>query len=708
MFQFSKTVILLAGTAALSIVLLPSRVHAQRPATQPTATDTTLADAEAEPTTTQHALVLGGGSARGLAHGGALLALEQLGYDPPLVVGTSMGAIMGALYAAGYEPKQIWDVTGVEQWLARFSARPVAIGPHRVPVRPLLEVGIGAGRVYEGLVSGIGVNQRLVELLFDAGVRARNDFDRLPRRYRAVAADLATGEQIVLGAGDLPRAVRASMAVPGAFAPVVWGERVLIDGGVVNNLPVSVARSLTDLPIIAVDVIMPTIEIAERGALDVGVRGLRLLIANARPDTSSAADILVVPRLPPGLSAGGFPADATDRMRIGFDAVMEQVPPLSAPQSPGRRAAGAPPAAIGAVVIEGGDPTVARLAARLFAPAVGPYDPETVLRRMRALYATNLFQGVWPRLEFGDDDDTPATLVVDLAPAARTSVAGAADWDNDVGAAGWASLRHRLSLLAPIELSAVGLVSELDARASVDGSVFSGTMPGLIWNAGLHAGEARLRSIATDTAGRPIVRRAGGWAGAEMHGDVFVSILGRFDHVRDDDTGHDAWSAGPFVRVMPGPAPDRIVGVEPLLELEAWVLGATYQRARASVGTSRRIGATRTAVLADLALGSADTPRDALPAATRHLAPWLDVGALRARHRATVGVDIAHPLLLEGYARLRVRAIAATDDRDGLGNTRSWRAGAEIGAIWPTVIGPIEVGVAGGGGGWRLNAGVGR
>lgn len=701
--------VLFACAVAAGLTVLPAPVHAQRPV--PASVDTTAsaggAASQQPPYVQQHAIVLGGGSARGLAHAGALLALEQLGYEMPVVVGTSMGAIMGALYAAGYEPAEIWAVTGVEQWLARFSARPVAIGPDRVPVRPLLTIGVGRGRVYEGLVSGIGVNQRLVELLFDAGVRARNDFDRLPRRYRAVAADLATGEQVVLGSGDLPRAVRASMAVPGAFPPVAWQDRVLIDGGVANNLPVSVARSITDLPVIAVDVLAPPAEVVERGALDIGVRGLRLLIANAMPDTAGPADIIVRPRLPTGLAAAGFPANPTQRLRTGFDAVIDQVPPLAVRAPPGPRPAGPPPAAIGRVIVEGADPAMTRLAARLYEAAVGGYDPGTVSDRTRALYATNLFQAVWPRLEFEGGDVAPATLVVDVTPAGRTSIAGAARWDDDLGAAGWASLRHRLSLRAPVELSAGGLVSELEARANIDASAFSGLLPGLIWNAGLHAGQERLRRTATDTAGRPKIQRGGGWAGAELHGDLFVSILGRFDRVRDGEAGHDAWSAGPFLRVMPGPAPDRVVGIEPLLELEAWVAGATYQRGRGSFGITRRFGETRAAVLADVAATSAATPRDALPATTRELAPWLPAGALRARHRTTAGIDIAHPLLFEGYARVRVRTLALTDDSGQLGRSATWRAGAEIGAVWPTVIGTIEVGVARGGGGWRMNLGVG-
>jgi NTE family protein len=130
------------------------------------------------PAAAQHSLVLSGGGARGLAHAGAIVALEELGYAMPLVVGTSMGAIIGALYAAGYDPEAIRSIIADENWLERFAAEPVPTGPDREPRRPLLVLGLGSGRAPDGLVLATGVNLRLVELLFDAGARARNDFDR--------------------------------------------------------------------------------------------------------------------------------------------------------------------------------------------------------------------------------------------------------------------------------------------------------------------------------------------------------------------------------------------------------------------------------------------------------------------------------------------------------------------------------------------------
>src|SRR5690606_14037808 len=183
----------------------------------------------------------------------------------------------------------------------RFASAPMVIGAEREQRRPLFTSGITRGRFYGGFLASTSINQRLIELLFDAGVRARNDFDQLPIRYRAVTADLATGDELMIGAGDLPRAVRASMAVPGVFAPVAWNGRMLIDGGVANNLPVSVARSLSQSPVIAVDVLRPSPDVPERSTLDLTVRALRLLIENARPDSGAVPAILVHPTLEPGV-----------------------------------------------------------------------------------------------------------------------------------------------------------------------------------------------------------------------------------------------------------------------------------------------------------------------------------------------------------------------------------------------------------------------
>jgi predicted acylesterase/phospholipase RssA len=686
-----------AKTALLVLVFAPSApAAAQQPQRDTLASE-------------QHALVLGGGGARGIAHAGAIAALEDLGYTVPVVVGTSMGAIIGALYAAGYSADEIRRVTAEEHWIARFVSDPVPVGPTRMPLRPLLDLGLGRPVQQDGFLTAHGVSLRLVELLFDAGVRARNDFDQLPRRYRAVATDLATGREAVLGDWDLPRAVRASMAVPGAFAPVPWRGRALADGGIANNLPVSVARSLTDLPVIAIDVLQPPVELEERGPLDVGIRALRLLIANARPDAAAEADFLVLPALAAGFSEMWFPRDPSGLLAKGYAAVVEQLPPRG--DAAGTRpdgmsvVAGAAPRTIASVGVSGGDAALDSFVARIAAPLAGEYNAQRTIETTRRLYATHLFHAVWPRLEFPDGDDAPAVLVFDVTPTPRTGVAFAARWDNDVGPGAWALLRQRFSLDRPIELRGGGTHDELTRRASMDASIFSTALPGMIWNIGAHAGVDRVRA----PAGLHAVHRHGGWAGAELQGKWFVAAFARADHVRDDDeeTARSGRTAGPFVRITRAPDPDRVTGVLPEVEAEIRGGDIAYRRMHVGMSTTFTIGRVLAAPLVDLGWSSAAAPRDALFAATRELAPWLRTGSHIARLRAALGVDVAYPIILNGYARVRARTFAnAAAPRDI--DAERWLAGAELGAAWPTVIGTVEAGVAKGGGGeWRINLGVG-
>ena len=194
----------------------------------------------------QEAVVLSGGGARGLAHAGVLIGLERLGHDPDIVVGTSMGAVVGALYAAGNDTARIRQLIMDVPWDALFAPTRVLLGPERDLRQPMLSLDLDATtlRVSRGLLGQWRINRELGRQLFDANARARGDFDSLPRRYRAVAADLRSGDVVVQSHGDLARSVRASMAVPGFFAPVERDGVMLVDGAIVANLPVSVARSM--------------------------------------------------------------------------------------------------------------------------------------------------------------------------------------------------------------------------------------------------------------------------------------------------------------------------------------------------------------------------------------------------------------------------------------------------------------------------------
>src|SRR5688572_7744036 len=190
------------------------------------------------------ALVLAGGGAKGFAHIGVLHSLDRLGVRPDLVVGTSTGAIVGALYASGLSARQIDSLVG-SQPLDDLTGTLINRAPHSWgELLPLLlwEQGPGGFSLVTGSESELRTNAMLNRLLLRANLHARGDFDRLPIRFRAVATDLQTREPVVLAGGDLAQVVRASSAIPLVFSPERIGNRVLIDGGISANLPRSEER----------------------------------------------------------------------------------------------------------------------------------------------------------------------------------------------------------------------------------------------------------------------------------------------------------------------------------------------------------------------------------------------------------------------------------------------------------------------------------
>ena len=192
------------------------------------------------------ALVLSGGGAKGYAHIGVLEIMDSLGLKPDLVVGTSIGAIIGALYASGYSGKQI-DSTlrtlPIQRMIRQYEPRvSSALGV----LRPLAvwEKGERAYVLQTGAVREGEVNSFLSSLMLRGNLKARGNFDSLPIPFRAVATDVATRHAVVISRGDLARAVRASAAIPIVLRPVHIGDQWLVDGGIAENAPVQVARAL--------------------------------------------------------------------------------------------------------------------------------------------------------------------------------------------------------------------------------------------------------------------------------------------------------------------------------------------------------------------------------------------------------------------------------------------------------------------------------
>lgn len=205
-------------------------------------------------------LVLSGGGARGAAHVGVLKVLEELRVPVDAIAGTSMGAVVGGLYASGLSAGEIEAVMTSINWQEAFRDRPpredLTLRRKQEDENFLVKFPLGVrGRRFvlpKGLLQGQRLSQTLRRLTLP--VASITDFDQLPTPFRAVATDLETGEVVVMASGDLTSAMRASMSAPGVFAPVEREGRLLVDGGVAENLPVDVARAMGVDVLIVVDV----------------------------------------------------------------------------------------------------------------------------------------------------------------------------------------------------------------------------------------------------------------------------------------------------------------------------------------------------------------------------------------------------------------------------------------------------------------------
>ena len=216
-------------------------------------------------------VVLGGGGARGAAHIGVLRELERLRVPIDAIAGTSMGAIVGGLYASGMSTDELESLVASLDWADALSDEPSRENVNfrrkqderEVPID--LRLGIQGTQLVlpKGAIQGQKLDLLLRELT--KGVAHIHDYDALPIPFRAIAADIEHGEPWVMGAGDLARSIRASMSVPAVFAPVVVDDRLLVDGGLVGNLPIEVMQGMGVDVIIAVDVAFP---MYSRGELD--------------------------------------------------------------------------------------------------------------------------------------------------------------------------------------------------------------------------------------------------------------------------------------------------------------------------------------------------------------------------------------------------------------------------------------------------------
>ncbi len=297
-----------------------------------------MAADDALPARARIGLVLSGGGARGLAHVGVLKVLEEQHVPVDVIAGTSMGAVIGGLYASGMSAAEVETLVHTLDWYSAFKDRPPREDlsfrrkqdDREYLVRFPLGVKAGKLRVPRGLIQG----QKLTQILRRAtiAVAGVDDFDRLPTPFRAVATDLETGERRVLAGGDLTEALRASMSAPGVFAPVELEGRLLVDGGLVENLPVDVARELGVDVVIAVDAGFQPVGRRElNSALAVSNQMVTIMMQRETVRQRSllgSNDLLIEPALGTMQSTDFTVVDRT--VKLGGDAARAQLTRLAA------------------------------------------------------------------------------------------------------------------------------------------------------------------------------------------------------------------------------------------------------------------------------------------------------------------------------------------------------------------------------------------
>lgn len=366
-------------------------------------------------------LVLGGGGARGAAHVGVLKVLERERIPVHAIAGTSMGAIVGSLYASGYTAAEIEALLGSLEYKEYFSDEPdrrdLPMRRKEQDFRDLLdfELGFRDGRIQfpRGFLQGqkfLTLMRRMTLPVWDI-----EHFDHLPIPFRAVGTDIGRGQRVVFEQGDLALAVRASMAVPGAFAPIRVDGRLMVDGGLVDNLPVDVVRAMGVDRVIVVDVSGPLMPESELNSpIAVSLQMITVLMQQRTDQTIAglgADDLLIRPDLKDVGSSdfNRFP----DAMALGEDTAESMRAQLAAFSVPEReyaahRARQARPAfekpLIAWVDVSDTRTRTPGHVSRLLADQEGqPLDVDTIEHRLAKAYGAGSYERILYRIGRRED-----------------------------------------------------------------------------------------------------------------------------------------------------------------------------------------------------------------------------------------------------------------------------------------------------------------
>ncbi len=428
------------------------------------------------------ALALSGGGARGIAHIGVLRALEEAGIPVDAIAASSMGAVIGGIYATGRTAEELDEIVLSVDWRTLFGGRadrriePLARRHDRFGTFAGVDFGKGGLELPAGLLGEHRVNRFLIEVLAPAGYAAGSDFDRLPIPFRCVATALDDGERVVISSGDLALAVRASMSLPLVFPPVEFEGRRLVDGLVVNNLPIDVARGFGAPVVVAVDVGSPPLKPDQyKSALGVAEQITNLLAEERNKDFAEEPDVLIRPEL--GRHSATKYSDFDMLIEQGYEATRAALPEIRAkleaasvrgaaatfiPADPRPVLEGTP---IAEVVVRGNDRMSEKVLRRTFNIPIGPgFILERGLNALDKVEATGLLEHAWMKFELAPEG-LRVVLVVREAPPFRGDIGGAyTEWEK---ARGVLRLLNRNTFGFGEEISLLFVASDADVGGAL-------------------------------------------------------------------------------------------------------------------------------------------------------------------------------------------------------------------------------------------------
>lgn len=636
------------------------------------------------------ALVLSGGGAKGIAHIGVLRTLDSLGIRPDLIVGTSMGAVVGALYASGYPGRELDSLARTlplsELFRSYQPQAPRSLGA----LQPLVvwEQGDRRFNLQSAAVIEGEINSLVNAAMLRGNLMARGDFDSLLIPFRAVATDLAARDAVVLRSGDLAQAVRASVAIPLVFAPERIGGRFLIDGGLSANIPVRVARDEGAEVVIVSDATEhPPDSLDGYSPLIVADRLVQFLFRQPA-DSLGAADVLVRPAIE-GFTSLNFSPDRIrqllERGRAAADTSLGRLncPPRGPPPDSGTRPG--LPSRITGVAMPGANPSERLALERLLGLGLSDtLDPQLLRSRLRHLgSASEAYHSVWLG-PTGRGDSVAFDLKIRRS-ARRIAGLGLA-YDNELGGRMWAGLVDRRLLGLALEGSGALFFGELRRELylglrrnfQLGRQLLNPTL-----TVRLASEDVRRFGTNGDELPQADTREAIGFLGAERpFPDGWEVAAGILAHVWREPRG-DLSTVGLALRAT---RVSRTRGRVVLGDIE-WT--GVYSRAAVQAEMAARLGAVRVHPRLRLGWGEDLPLQITFPLGGDDGFPGLHLGERRGDREVMLGLRFAVPIRGPLLASLEL-ASGRTALGGGLLDGDDWVGGARAGLGAETPVGPVR------------------